>query len=66
MKFDAVVEKLPPSFITKLTSPVAKPPKEGLCAKICSELIKLASLIDRDIYQTQMYHLEDGDNKPSK
>ena len=38
VKFDAVVEKLPLSLITKLTLLIAKPPKEEPYAKLCSEL----------------------------
>ena len=65
VKFDAVVEKLPLSLITKLTPLIAKPPKEEPYAKLCSELIKLASLSDREKYQTLMQSLEIGDSKPS-
>ena len=65
-KFDAVVEKLPQSIITKLTSLIAKPPKEEPYMKLCSELIKLVSLSDREKYQTLMHRLEIGDSKPSE
>ena len=64
-KFDAVVEKLPLSLITKLTFLIAKPPQEEPYAKLCAELIKLASLSDREKYQTLMQSLEIGDSKPS-
>ena len=65
VKFDAVVEKLPLSLITKLTPLIVKPPKEEPYAKLCSELIKLASLSDREKYQTLMHSLEIGDSKTS-
>ena len=65
VKFDAVVEKLPLSLITKLTCLIAKPPKEEPCAKLCSELIKLASLSDIEKYQTLMQSLEIADSRPS-
>ena len=65
VKFDAVLEKLRLSLNTKPTSLIANSPKEEPYAKLCSELIKLSSISDREKYQTLMQSLEIGVGKPS-
>ena len=65
-KFYAVLESLPMSIISRLTDLIINPPEKEPYAKLCSELIRIASLSVRERCQALMQQLEVGDSKPSE